>query len=121
MPVVPGPGFTMVQAEFLFGALEALLNGPAQTRRTCEFRQARAGRRKHEVVGTLLGVAAVAADQNPALERAVDGPQRNARPVIQPNAFRSLAGSMRRPGAAARSSASSAGSVCSRPSPCAGV
>ena len=31
VPAVPGPGFVMVESEFVFGGLESILDGPAMT------------------------------------------------------------------------------------------
>ena len=99
VPAVPGPCLAVVETEFLRGTLDAFLDGPAQAGRTGQFGEFGAGLRKHQVVGACVGVASTAADQQPALETGIGRPgQGNARPVVEPQPLRSLAGSVRRPG-----------------------
>ena len=51
MPSMPGARFAVVEPQFLFGALEAFLNGPAQPRGTGQLGQFRAARGEYEIVG----------------------------------------------------------------------
>src|SRR4051794_18775732 len=57
----------MIEAQVVLGALEALLDGPAQTGRAGELGEAGARRSKGEVVGSLVRRLAAAADQHPVL------------------------------------------------------
>lgn len=70
------------------------------TRRTREFSQAPASLGKYEVVGPLVRLGPVAADQHPTLEAFVRRPdQREPSPVIEPEPLGSFACRMRAPGA----------------------
>ncbi len=72
----------MIKAEFLLGALEALLNGPAQTGRLGQFGKPHASWCQDQIVGSLACISPIAPDQQPAFETFVHRPrQRDARPV----------------------------------------
>ncbi len=74
----------MVEPKFLFGALEAFLDRPAQAGGTGEVGQRRAGAGEHQIIGTLRRITSVAADQQPAFEASFDGPgQSDPRPLVQ--------------------------------------
>src|ERR1700739_3885735 len=98
VPALPGPGFAVIQAKFLLGALETLFDCPAQAGGAGQFRQCCSAAREDQIVGALCGTAPAASDQQPTLEAGVDRPrQRDPRPVIQSWTFRPLAGGVRRP------------------------
>ncbi len=46
----------MIQAQFLLGALETLLDCPTQAGGTGQFRQCCSGARKDQIVGPLRGI-----------------------------------------------------------------
>src|SRR5580765_2587765 len=95
---MPGARLAMVEAELL-GALEALLDRPAQAGCAGKLGQGHAGRGEHEIVGPLAGLLPAAADQEPVLEGRVTGRgQRDPRPVVEAKPLRSLAGRVRGPG-----------------------
>jgi len=88
----------MIEAQLLLSALEALLNGPAQAGRTGQLGQTSSGRREDQVVGAILRDTSIAANQDPALESVAGDPrQRDARPLVEADSFRSLTSGMRLP------------------------
>ena len=79
----------MVETEVVLGALEALLNRPAQPRRAGQFAQRDANRRKGKIVGPFVGLPPTATDQEPVLEARGSGRrQRDPRPLVQPQPLR---------------------------------
>jgi hypothetical protein len=74
----------MVETEIVLGALEALLNRPAQPRRAGQFAQRDTNRRKGKIVGPFVGLPPTAPDQKPVLEARGSGRrQRDPRPLIR--------------------------------------
>lgn len=71
---MPGAGLAMVEPQLLLGALETLLDCPAQAGRTGQLGKIGGRRRKDQVVGAVLLIPPAAADQQPALEALVDCP-----------------------------------------------
>ena len=68
MPAVPGAGLEVIEPQIILGALEALLDRPAQA---CDSRQSGQGGawgRDGQVVGRLAGVGSLATHQKPVLE-----------------------------------------------------
>src|SRR3954453_7471077 len=68
VPPVPGARLAMAETEIVLGALEALLNRPAQPRRAGQFAQRDTNRRKGKIVGPFVGLPPAATDQEPVLE-----------------------------------------------------
>lgn len=65
MPAMPGPGFVVVEAEFILGGFEAVFDRPAVTFDSDERLDTGAGRAPGREVGE-VAVADVAADQEAA-------------------------------------------------------
>src|SRR3954464_4665694 len=65
-PPVPGARLAMVETEIVLGALEALLNRPAQPRRAGQFAQRDTNRRKGKRGGPFVGLPPTAPDQQRA-------------------------------------------------------
>ena len=59
VPAMPGPGFAVIQAKFLLGALEALFDCPAQAGGAGQFRQCCSVAREDQIVGALCGIALI--------------------------------------------------------------
>ncbi len=84
VPPVPGARFTVIEAQFFLGTLEAFLDGPAQPSGAGQLSQSSAARSEGEVIGTLLRIAPITPDQPPAFEVAVHHPgQRDACPIVE--------------------------------------
>src|SRR3954465_15122642 len=62
MAAVPGTGLVVVEAEFVFGRLEAVLNGPALSFNGDQYRNRRAGGAPSGEEGQ-LAISDIAADQ----------------------------------------------------------
>jgi len=88
----------MVETQIALGALEAFLDRPAKAGRAGEFGERGPFGREHQIISAFVWLRAVAPDQQPALEALLGRPgQRHPRPVVEPQALRSLAGGEPRP------------------------
>ena len=62
MPAVPGTGLVVIETEFVFGRLEAVLNGPALSFHSDQHRDRRAGGAPSSEEGQ-VAISDIAADQ----------------------------------------------------------
>src|SRR3954454_10032188 len=69
MPAVPGTGLVVIETEFVFGRLEAVLDGPALSFHSDQHRDRRAGGAPSGEGGQ-VAISDIAADQKAVLQRA---------------------------------------------------
>ncbi len=85
MPAVPGASFAVIEAKIGLGALETFFDRPAKACRAGKFGERDSRGRKDQILGLLVGVLAIASDQQPALKALFGQPRQfHPRPVIEP-------------------------------------
>src|SRR4051812_50212901 len=85
---MPGPDFVIGQADLLLGNLEALLDGPTPSGDAGESGQGGVRRAEDNVIGELVRLARMAADEQPVIpRRLLQAHQAHPRPIVEPLAF----------------------------------